>query len=102
MKIQFGEYTLIPGQTAKDRWDVLRRKDIVMKDTPMMRNKYGDAKEGTIVGEKDEEIAYDMLLQNAIEKIISYSLADKEETTDLKGFLFEYKKQIANLESLLK
>lgn len=102
MKITFGDFILQPGMNTKDRWDVLRRKQIAMAQSPMMQKRYGNIETGTIVGEKEEEIAYDLQLENAVKKIISYTLADNEETTDLKGFLLEYKKQIEKLENLLK
>jgi hypothetical protein len=36
MKIQFKGFTLQPGQTAKDRFDILQTKEVRMNNTPMM------------------------------------------------------------------
>ena len=102
MKIQFKGFTLQPGQTAKDRFDVLQTKEVKMNNTPMMVKKYPKTPIGTIVGTKEEEVAYDMRLENAIPKIVLYYLAENESTTDLKGFLAEYKKCVKEIENLLK
>jgi hypothetical protein len=102
MKIQFKGFTLQPGQTAKDRFDILQTKEVRMNNTPMMVKKYPKTPIGTIVGTKEDEIAYDVLLENAIPKIVLYHLAENEAVTDLKGFLAEYKKCVKEIESLLK
>ena len=102
MKIQIGDYTLQPGLTAKDRFDLLKRKQITMNNTPMMVKKYGNVPVGTIVGEKDEEIAYDLNFDTAIRKIILYYLAEDKDTTDLRGFITAYKKQVDKVEELVK
>jgi hypothetical protein len=102
MKIQFKGFTLQPGETAKDRFDILQTKEVKMNNTPMMVKKYPKTPLGTIVGTKEEEIAYDVLLENAIPKIVLYHLVENESVTDLKGFLTEYKKCVKEIESLLK
>jgi hypothetical protein len=102
MKIKFKDFTLQPGQTAKDRFDILQTKEIRMNGTPMMAKKYPKTPIGTIVGTKEEETAYDVLLENAIPKIVLYYLSENESVTDLKGFLAEYKKCVKEIESLLK
>lgn len=101
MKIKFGDFTLQPGLNAKDRWDLLRTKDKVMTSHPSMKSKYPKAKVGQIVGTTEEEIGYDLRLENAISKAIAYRLADNEDTTDLKGFIMAYKGMKEELESLL-
>jgi len=102
MKIKFKHFTLQPGLYARDRWDVLKTSPVIMNNTPVMRKKHGDIPVGTIVGTKEEELGYDMILENAIQKTISYLLAEDESTTDLNGFLDAYKKQKSELENLLK
>ena len=102
MTIKFKEFTLQPGPNAKDRFDLLRTKEVTMNNTPMMKSKYPKAKQGDIVGTKEEELGLDMLLENAIEKCIKYLLADKEEVTDLKGYINAYKSERLELERLLK
>ena len=102
MIIKFKHFTLQPGQTAKDRWDVLRTMPITMNNTPRMKSKYPKAKIGDIVGTKEEEIAYDMQLENAVMKAISYLLAENEDVTDLRGFLRSYREQKNELGSMIK
>jgi hypothetical protein len=103
MKIKFKNFTLQPGQTAKDRFDVLQTKEVKMNNTPSMIKKWGkNVPIGTIVGTKEDELAYDMLLENAIQKIVLYELSENESVTDLQGFIAEYKKTRAEIESLLK
>jgi hypothetical protein len=86
---------------AKYRWDVLKTVPIIMNNNEMTKRKYGNKPVGTVVGEKQEEIAYDMLLDNAIDKLIRFELADRQETTDLRGYLAEYKKSVTELEKLI-
>ena len=101
MEIKFKGFTLKPGMYAKDRWDLTRTKNSVMNSLPQMKVKYPKAKVGDIVGTTEEELGYDLCLETAIAKVISYLLAEKEETTDLKGFIKAYKGMKDELESLL-
>jgi hypothetical protein len=68
----------------------------------MKKSKYPKAKIGDVVGTKVEDIGYDMLLENAISKCISYHLAEKEDTVTLKGFLEAYRKEKEELIKLLE
>lgn len=102
MIIQYKGYTLKPGIYAKDRFDLLKTEKITMKDMPSMKKKYGNVPIGTIVGEKDEELAYDMLFENALQKIVLLLLAESNDVTDLKGWMTAYKKEMEEIKSLLK
>lgn len=101
MKIEYRNFVLQPGQTAKDRWDVIRMRPLLMSNLPKMREKYGDIPIGTVIGTTDDELAYDMKLDHAISKIVAYLLADNEDTTDLKGFIAEYKRLKSELEAVI-
>jgi len=101
MEIKFKGFTLKPGMYAKDRWDLTRTKQTVMSNLPSMKSKYPKAKIGDVVGTSEEELGYDLRLESAISKTIAYLLAEKEETTDLKGFIKAYKGYKDELESLL-
>lgn len=101
MKITFKNFILQPGPSAKDRWDLLQTNQVVMTNLPAMKSKYPKAKIGDIVGESQKELGLDMRLENAIEKCISYLLSDKEDVTDLRGYISAYKSERLELEKLL-
>ncbi len=103
MIIKFKEYTLRPGPFAKDRFDVLKTIPVTVKsDSLPSGKKRSDGRKIGDIYEKEDPIAYDLLLENAIEKIIRLSLAEKEIVTDLGGYLKEYKKAKLEIENLLK
>jgi hypothetical protein len=102
MKIQFKGYTLIPATGCEDRFDIYTTTTVTVKSDKIMGKKRKDGLKPGDSYEKTEPIDFGMRLENAIQKIILYSLAENQDTTDLKGFMAEYKKYLAEIESLLK
>jgi hypothetical protein len=98
MTIIYKNFKLIPGMYANDGFDLIMTSPLIMQDNHLMREKYGDVPIGTIVGEKEDELAYDIPLEHAVKMIIMYLLAEKEDTTDLKGYLKAYKEEKIELE----
>jgi hypothetical protein len=96
MKILFKGYILTPVPASLDRFDISKKVIATAKI-----DKKDGVKKGTQY-EREEEIAYGCSLESAIQKIISYSLAEKEGTTDLRGYVDAYKKEKLELEKLLK
>jgi hypothetical protein len=99
MTIKYKNFILQPGN-AKDRFDIIQIKSITAQAGGIAERK-GVRKAGEVY-EKKEEIAYDMLLENAIDKIIRLSLSENKDTVDLKTYVEEYKKQITELKNILK
>jgi hypothetical protein len=102
MKIKYKDFILQPGMYAKERWDVIKTVPVTMSSLPNMKSKYPKAKNGDIVGTREIDLGYDLHLENAISKIISYLLADNDSITDLKGFLKEYSSIKSEIENLVK
>jgi hypothetical protein len=102
MKIQYLNYSLVPAVGCEDRFDIYSTTKVTVKSDKMMGKK---RKDGLKIGdsyEKTEAIDFGMRLENAIHKIILYSLAANQDTTDLKGFLTAYQKQVEIVNNLLK
>jgi hypothetical protein len=102
MKIQFKNYLLVPAIGCEDRFDIYTTTKVTVKSDKIMGKKRKDGLKAGDSYDKTEPIDFGMRLENAIQKIILYSLAENQDTTDLKGFMAEYKKQLAEIESLLK
>jgi hypothetical protein len=102
MIITYKNFKLKPGMYAKDRFDLSRIKPLVMNHMPSMKKKHGNKPVGTVLGETEEELGYDLYLGVALQKLISILLSEKEEVVDLKTYLLEYKKCKEEIENLLK
>src|SRR5512133_2187252 len=92
MDIIYKDFKLSPGN-AKERFDLMRTRKVTVKSDKLPSGK--KRTDGKKKGDNymaDGIIGYDMLLCNALHEIIAISLAEKEEVTDLKGYLVEYKR----------
>jgi hypothetical protein len=102
MKILYKNYILQPGLNAKDRWDLIKTITVTVRSDTLMGKKRTDGRKEGDSYEKKEELGYDMMLENAISKCISYLLAENESVTNLRGYLDEYKRHKSELIKLLK
>jgi hypothetical protein len=102
MKVKFNNYLLVPAVGCEDRFDIYSTTTITVKSDKIMGKKRKDGLKPGDSYEKTEPIDFGMRLENAIQKIILYALAAKEDTTDLKGFLVAYKKEMDKVNNLLK
>jgi len=102
MKIIYKGYTLAPAVGCEDRFDIYKTTTVTVKSdkTPKGTKRTDGLKIGDTY-QKDEAIDFGMRLGNAVHKIILYSLAENEETTDLNGFLAEYRKEVDVIEKML-
>jgi hypothetical protein len=96
MNVTYKNFTMYPVPYALDRFDVFQ----TIKRTATQDLKSG-VKEGEMY-ETEEDVAFGLTLESAIQKIILLTLAEKEGTTDLKGYLKAYKEERIELEKLLK
>ena len=103
MKIQYKNYLLCPAIGCEDRFDIYKTITVTVKSdkTPQGKKRTDGLKTGDTY-QKDEAIDFGMRLGNAVHKIILYSLAENEETTDLKEFLAQYRKKVAVIENMLE
>ena len=99
MTIKYKNFILQPGN-AKDRFDIIQIKSITANGRTVAGRDTG-RKAGEVY-EKKEEIAYDMRLENAIEKIIRLRLSENKSIVDLKTYVEEYKKQFNELKKMLQ
>ena len=102
MKITYKNYTLVPAIGCEDRSDIFKTITVTVKSDKTPKGKKRN--DGLKIGDtykKDEVVDFGMRLANAVHKIILYSLAENEETTDLKGFLAEYRKDVDIIEKML-
>ena len=102
MKVQFNNYLLVPAVGCEDRFDIYSTTTITIKSDKIRGKKRKDGLKPGDSYEKIEPIDFGMRLENAIQKIVLYALAAKEDTTDLKGFLVAYKKEMDKVNNLLK
>ena len=87
MIIEYKNYIL--EQTVHDRFNI---KHIV---------KFKDKKTGE-TKIREDILAYDVTIETGINEIIFYRLKKKQETTDLKGFIQEFKREKEELINTLK
>ena len=85
MIIEYKNYIL--EQTIHDRFNVKKKGTRVHKKT------------GKIV---DDILAHDVTIETGVNEIIYHRLKKKQETTDLKGFIKEFKKEKEELINTLK
>ena len=52
--------------------------------------------------EETEDMGYDMTFEKCLNEILHWRLRNKQETTDLKGFIKEFKKEKEELINTLK
>lgn len=92
MIIQYEEFKIIPQEHGYDLIEVVKAKKIG---------------EGTIQDpqgeeyEKDIELAYNIRLEYAIDRIIHLKLKKQNSIVDLTKFIEEYKREKAKISSLL-
>lgn len=99
MKITYEDF-ILETEPIAGRLDVYRNKKKIAKENdPLVRDGRRKIGEAYI---KKEEIGFGMTIEHAIERIIMEKLHDKKETTDLRGFIREFKRLKEELEIALK
>lgn len=98
MNIKFRNYQLTPATGVEDRFDLQETVNATVK---------GDKKriDGRKKGDKyvtQRDVAYGLKLEEGLQKIILFCVAEKKETSDIKGFLEEYKSVKNELFKLLE
>lgn len=99
MKIIYEDF-ILETEPIGGRIDVSRKKRKTAKADDVAvkagRKKIGEVYTTT------EYIGFGMTLDKAMEKIIMLKLHEKKDTTDLRGFIREFKRIKAELENTLK
>lgn len=96
MNVTYKNFTMYPVPYAQDRFDVFQT---------VKRKATQDLKSGVKKGqmyESEEDVAFGLTLESAMQKIMLLTMAEKEGTTDLKGYLKLYRDERIALEKLLK
>ena len=80
-------------------------KNYILEQT--VHNRFNLKKKGTKPDKKtgrirDDILAHDVTIETGINEIIYHRLKKKQETTDLKGFIQEFKKEKEELINTLK
>lgn len=98
MKVIYEDF-ILKTEPISGRMDVVRQKRKVAKaeDTAVKTGK----KQIGEVYTSEKTIGYSMTLDRAMEKIIMIKLHERKETTDLRGFIREFKRLKEELENAL-
>ena len=98
MNIKFRNYLLTPATGVEDRFDLSK---IVTATTKSDKKQIDGRKKGDKY-ETTKEISYGLRVEEGLQKIILLCVAENTDTSDIKGFLDEYKAVKSELLTLLK